>query len=1448
MDQQTRNKLQKATQDARRLLEHEFSEQLEGIYDILPDGKILPEPGKHLDDYGRLRRRKLVDAIEHIRAGGKKSADAVDEYTREAAFTFLNRFVALKMLEARGLVQQCVSKGEQSSGFKEFTGLGPGLAELPDKGYRLYLECLFDELSIEIKVLFDRRDPASLLWPRRQALTDLLAILNEPELAGVWDQDETIGWVYQYFNSSEERRKMREESQAPRNSREVAVRNQFFTPRYVVEFLTDNTLGRIWYEMRQGDTKLEEQCRYLVRRPAEIFLAEGEEPPEQESDENLSQEELLKQPVYVPFRAKKDPRDLKILDPACGSGHFLLYCFDLLLTIYEEAWADRDTPSLSQGEGLRKLREEYPTIEALREAGPGLILRHNLHGIDIDPRCAQIAAFALWMRAQRAYNEGGIDRASRPSIRRTSIVVAEPMPGEKDLLKKFTMALQPPLLGQLVEVIFDKMQLAGEAGSLLKIEDELRDSVAIARKQWVRGLQSEQMMLFADDRSKAEQLSFDLSGITDEQFWCEAESQVIAALLEFAESSTSETHFRRALFADDSLRGFSFIDICRQRYDAVLMNPPFGYLALGSKELVESSYSDCAHDYYPAFLRRGFELLAADGYLGAITNRTGLLLGRFSEWRNELLLKRGRLAYVADLGHNVLDEAMVEAAAYCVIKVTKRRTRVAPAVFVSMLATPASDRGSALQRAVASVRRSSECSDVFVRRVASFAAIPTSPIAYAFPEELLRLYASLPSVEQSDRVVRSTNQTSDDFRYFRLWWETPENRESPRMKWVPFAKGGEYAPYHADLHLVIDWDDHRRTWNGYMGTSHRPYVVPASAEYFFRPGLTYSIRTNSGFSPRILPEDSIFGNKGPGLFASNKDETKALLALLMSRICQALLEMRVGAGDATSSGTPSRSYEVGLVQRIPVPWLSSEKKRRLADAIEEVVRQLRICDAHHETRHLFLSGVGYGPVATSLSEIAYDKAIQWLAITRRVLELTHEVEKIAKEVYELSDDAYYATADLVGRHPLDYPDHRYNYGALERDLRTPLDDVIRQYVARERGHRAITVKSYIVDRRIEVLAHIHRVSAKVVIECEGERLRSARVPLKAWARRLVSYAVGCAFGRWHTSSLTELESGESNDVLGPLPKRSPGMPNHDGAFQVAREILVDDLGHSEDIMRHAGEVFHCLWSKDSAQVLQEVTSALESSHQPLRAWCRASLFEHHISAYSMSRRKAPIYWQLATSSASYSVWLYYHRFTADTFYKVLNDYVKPKLDHEQRKLDQLRADAGPEPTRSQRTEIDQQETFVAELKTFAEEIELIAPLWSPDLNDGVIINFAPLWRLVPQYRAWQKECKKCWDKLVAGDYDWAHLAMHLWPERVVPKCRTDASLAIAHGLEDVFWEQDEKGKWVAKDELDEGWDEVIEDLVAERTKPALKAALKSLLEAPAPAGNGKGRKRKSRRK
>ncbi|MCO5759988.1 MAG: hypothetical protein NHG36_00550, partial [Chromatiaceae bacterium] len=167
MDKDTRNRIERATQSARALLERDFADQLAGVFDIRPDGTLPTAPGSHLDAAQRVVWGKLMAAVEHHRASGQQASEAVATHLREAAFTTLNRFVALKMLEARGLVQECVSRGEQSTGFREFCGLAPGLVQLPDHGYRLYIESLFDELSTEVKVLFDRRDLSSLLWPRR---------------------------------------------------------------------------------------------------------------------------------------------------------------------------------------------------------------------------------------------------------------------------------------------------------------------------------------------------------------------------------------------------------------------------------------------------------------------------------------------------------------------------------------------------------------------------------------------------------------------------------------------------------------------------------------------------------------------------------------------------------------------------------------------------------------------------------------------------------------------------------------------------------------------------------------------------------------------------------------------------------------------------------------------------------------------------------------------------------------------------------------------------------------------------------------------------------------------------------------------------------------------------------------------------------------------------------
>lgn len=619
-----------AAQNIRKLLEAEYLGQLEGIFDVLPNGVMADQPGPHLSPAQRIQREKMVAAISYYKASGAKPAEAVQRYVREAAFTMLNRFVALKMLEARELVQQCVSEGAASSGYREFAGLAPAVERLSgDEGYRLYLECVFDELSTEVKVLFDRQDAGSALWPRHNAFAELLTELNADVLQPVWPDDETIGWFYQFFNSRADIDAMRKASQAPRDSRELAVRNQFFTPRYVVQFLVDNTLGRTWAEMAGGATKLLERCEYFVQ---------------------LEEER--------PVRELKDPRDFRILDPACGSGHFLLYAFDLLEAMYREAWEH----SLSGRPGTASLRETYGTRTDLDAAIPVLILERNLFGVDIDPRAAQIAALALWLRAQRSWSEAKVMPRNRPPIRRTGIVVAEPMPGDRELLDEFADQLNPPLLGSLFRQITSTLNLAGDMGVLLRAESELASVITAARDQFVIQRIRPQMLPGFDDGGQGE---LDLSGIDDEAFFTEAADRLFQALHYYAAGMAGSGGARRRLFADDAAHGVALLEILRHTYDVVLMNPPFGAGSVRAKSAFEKTYPRTKNDVLAAFVERGIELLVPRGMVGAITSRTGFFLSTFQRWREEVVLEEAPPVVIADLGLGVLDGALVEVTAYC---------------------------------------------------------------------------------------------------------------------------------------------------------------------------------------------------------------------------------------------------------------------------------------------------------------------------------------------------------------------------------------------------------------------------------------------------------------------------------------------------------------------------------------------------------------------------------------------------------------------------------------------------------------------------------------------------------------------------------------------------------------------------------------------------------------
>jgi hypothetical protein len=372
---------------------------------------------RHINDAQRESARILRDTLAHYCASGDMDAkQGLDRIVREQAFTVLNRLAALRMAEARGLLVESVGNGFQAKGFQLYARLaGTGLGETGD-AYRTYLFSVFDELSQDLPGLFDRYSPQGRLFPREAALLQVLNLINDADIAPLWSEDETIGWIYQYFNSKEERKAMRDASQAPRNSRELAVRNQFFTPRYVVEFLVDNTLGRLWFNATGGDTHLRERCQYLLVKPDE-----------------------------APQAATKlrDPRTLKLLDPACGSMHFGLYAFDLFAEIYREAWAweqqhgpgSLDVSTQPQA-ALKPLSQTYRRggISA-RCAAPDHRAQHLRRGHRPARRADRLAGAVAAGAARLA--RCGVKAKDRPLIGRGHVVAAIAPPAERELRQQF---------------------------------------------------------------------------------------------------------------------------------------------------------------------------------------------------------------------------------------------------------------------------------------------------------------------------------------------------------------------------------------------------------------------------------------------------------------------------------------------------------------------------------------------------------------------------------------------------------------------------------------------------------------------------------------------------------------------------------------------------------------------------------------------------------------------------------------------------------------------------------------------------------------------------------------------------------------------------------------------------------------------------------------------------
>lgn len=272
---------------------------------------------------------------------------------------------------------------------------------------------------------------------------------------------------------------------------------------------------------------------------------------------------------------------------------------------------------------------------------------------------------------------------------------------------------------------------------------------------------------------------------------------------------------------------------------------------------------------------------------------------------------------------------------------------------------------------------------------------------------------------------------------------------------------------------------------------------------------------------------------------------------------------------------------------------------------------------------------------------------------------------------------------------------------------------------------------------------------------------------------LLSWAVGIAFGRFDWRLATcERAAPPEPEPFDPLPVKSPGMlPDGATPFHQHAGILVDDQGHTHDLARLVEQVLETV----DAPVAEDV-----------RRWLHKDYFAFHLKRYSKSRRKAPIYWPLATASGSYTLWLYYPSLSDQTLFSAVNDFVDPKLKDVRKELQDLR-DKGAGRSQQDEKRLEALASLEHELADLRDSLLEIAPNYRPNHDDGVQITAAPLWKLF-RHKPWQKVLKDTWAKLEKGDYDWAHLAMNYWSQRVRDKCTTDKSLAIAHNLEHLYIE------------------------------------------------------------
>jgi len=755
----------------------------------------------------------------------------------ELSFTLFNRIAAVKVMEAVKLFAPVITRqpehGDRSLGHNVWLENNPAMRNTEREGLREYIKHSFNELS-ESLPLYSKNTPYALL-PDATSLNDIIDVFNDVEKdpqveSGIWESDDVLGWLYESYNNA--KKKAFKDSGDKVEYDKVSLQSQVYTPRWVVQFLVENSLGKLYLEMFP-DSEIKHQYKI------------ANAPQAQE-------------------RTPKPLHEVKLIDPACGSGNFLLYAFDFFYALYSDQ--------------IENYGADYKEKDI-----PQLIIENNLHGIDLDDRAVQLAQLGLYIKARRKQRTLG-------SLKYKVVSSDFYLPEYETVQHIFENGSSlDQNQKELIADIWTNLQYAYKFGSLIQLDQKF--------KAKLKKLEAQDSDLFTEA---------DIAAHKD--FTATFFQKLKTAVEQYA--GTTENSFLASKTSD----AITFLELLTTEYDVATANPPYtdsSDFGTELKDFIEAAYKDTYKfntNLYATFIKRCYEFTLGDGKIAMIHPRTFMFIKTFEDVRKFILEKTHINVFVDYSLSNLFGAIMVDPAFY-VLEKTVSSARNTWFVSLDQYTRTPNEKYK---------------KDFCLKALEDYITEVPNENNYTIPQAKLKIIKSYPFIYWISDEFREKFKgyavkdllkncqglaTANNNRFLRFWWELGVNdRQINNADWVYYAKGGPYQKWSGNLWIRVNWKSNGYEIKNFADSNGKIKSRPQNENVYFKEGITYSASGSKGASYRLLPSGCIFDVGGSSIFPINKYKNNSyILAFFNSSFSKYVIECL----------NPTVNKQVGDVERIP---------------------------------------------------------------------------------------------------------------------------------------------------------------------------------------------------------------------------------------------------------------------------------------------------------------------------------------------------------------------------------------------------------------------------------------------------------------------------------------------------------------------------------------------------